>query len=81
METTVAVGTTKGKALLKLLRTHLDKLILPQPTVEEQKVTDSQPLAPQPERMEFQRVTDSPAIMKTQDPTAKRNVVQTAHTH
>ncbi len=78
-ETTVAAGTTKGKALLKLLRTHLDTLISP-PTRGEQRVTDGQPPAPQPERMEFQRVTNSPAIMKAQDPTAKRNLVQTART-
>jgi hypothetical protein len=62
-ETHAAAGTTKGKALLKLLRTHLDTLISP-PTRGEQRVTDGQPPAPQPERMEFQRVTDSPAIMK-----------------
>jgi len=41
-ETTIAVGTTKGKALLKLIRTHLDTLILP-PTRGEQRVTDGQP--------------------------------------
>jgi hypothetical protein len=31
--------------------------------------------------MEFQRVTDSPAIMKARDPTAKRNLIQTSRTH
>ena len=80
-ETTVVAGNTKRTALLKLLCTHLDKLISPQPTVEEQRVTDSQPLAPQPERMEFQRVTDSPAVMKARDPTANWNLVKTARTH
>ena len=80
METTVAAGTTKGKALLKLLRTHLDALLSPPPPTEEQRVTDRQPPA-QPARMEFQRVTDSPAIMQARDPTARRNLVQTARTH
>jgi hypothetical protein len=80
-ETTLAVGTTKGKALLKLLHTHLDTLISPPTTTGEQRVTDCQPPAPQPARMELQRVTDSPAIMKAQDPTAKRNLVQMSCTH
>jgi len=79
-ETTVAAGTTKGKTLLKLLRTHLDALILPPTPTGEQRVTDSQPPDPQHERMEFQRVTDSPAIMQARDPTAKRNLVQ-RHVH
>jgi hypothetical protein len=80
-ETTVAVGTTKGNALLTLLRTHLDKLILPPTPGEEQRVTGSQPPDPQHESMEFQRVTDSPAIMQARDPTAKRNLVKTVRTH
>ena len=80
-ETTVAAGTTKRKTLLKLLRTHLDTLILPPTPREEQRVTGSQPPNPQHEIMEFQRVTDSPAIMQAQDPTAKRNLIQTSHTH
>jgi hypothetical protein len=81
METTVVVGTTKGKALIILLHTHLDTLISPPTTTGEQRVTDGQPPAPQHERMEFQRVTDSPAIKKARDPTAKRNLVQTSRTH
>ena len=36
---------------------------------------------PQHAIMEFERVTYSPAIMQVQDPTAKRNLVQTSHTH
>ena len=76
-ETTVAAGTTKGKTLLKLLRTHLDTLILSPNPGEEQRVTGSQPPDPQHESMEFQRVTDSPAIMQARDPTAKRNLIQT----
>ncbi len=78
-ETTAAAGTTKGKALLKLLRTHLDTMILPPTNMGEQRVTDGQP--PAHERMELQRVTNSPAIMKARDPTAKRNLVQTSRTH
>jgi hypothetical protein len=80
-ETTVAAGTTKGKALLKLLRTHLDTLISPPTITGEQRVTDGHPPDPQPEIRQFQRVTDSPAIMKARDPTAKRNLVQTSRTH
>jgi len=80
-ETTVAAGTTKGKSLLKLLRTHRDTLILPPTPREEQRVTGSQPPDPQHEIMEFQRVTDSPAIMQARDPTAKRHFIQTSRTH
>ena len=80
-ETAIAAGTTKGKTLLKLLRTHLDALILPPTPTVEQRVTDSQPPDPQHEIMKFQRVTDSSAIMQGQDPTAKRNLVQTSRTH
>jgi len=75
---TVAAGTTKGKTLLKLLRTHLDALISPPTPTGEQRVTDSQLPNPQHDIMEFQRVTDSPAIMQARDPTAKRNLVQTS---
>jgi len=80
-ETTIAAGTTKGKTLLKLLHTHLDILILPLTPTGEQRVTDSQSPNPQHEIMEFQRVTDSPAIMQARDPTAKRNLVQMSCTH
>ena len=41
-KTTVAVGTTKGKALLKLFCTHLDALILPPPATAEHRVTNIQ---------------------------------------
>jgi hypothetical protein len=80
-ETTVAAGIMKGKTLLKLLRTHLDALILPPTPTVEQRVTDSQPPNPQHEIMKFQWVTDSSAIMQGRDPTAKRNLVQTSRTH
>jgi len=80
-ETTNAAGTTKGKTLLKLLRTHLDALILPTTPMGEQRVTDSQPPNPQHDIMEFQRVTNSPAIMQARDATAKRNLVHMAHAH
>ena len=80
-EATVAAGTMKGKTLLKLLRTHLDTLISPPTPMDEQRVTGSQPPDPQHANREFQRVTDSPAIMQAQDPTAKRNLIQTSGTH
>jgi hypothetical protein len=76
-ETTVAAGTTKGKTLLKLLCTHIDTLISPPTPTDEQRVTGRQPPDPQHANREFQRVTDSPAIMQARDPTAKRNLIQT----
>ena len=80
-KTTVAAGTTKGKALLKLLRTHLEALILLSPTMVDQRVTNIQSPAPNPELRELQRVTDSPAIMHTWDATAKQNLIKTMRTH
>jgi hypothetical protein len=80
-KTTVAVGTTKGKALLKLPQTHLEALILPPPTLVEQRATNIQSPVPNPELRELQRVTNSPAIMQVRDPMAKQNLIKTMHTH
>jgi hypothetical protein len=80
-ETTVATGTTKGKALLKFLQTHLDALILPSPATAEQRVTNIQLLSPNHAVRELQRITDSPAIMHAWNPTAKRNLINTTRTH
>ena len=80
-ETTVAAGTTKGKAFLKLLQTHLEALILPPPTLVEQRVTNIQSTTPTPELRELQRVPESAAIMQERDPTAKRNLIITMRTH
>ena len=73
-KTTVAAG-------MKLLRKHLEALISSPPTLVEQRVTNIQSPAPNPELRELQRVTDSPAIMQAWDPTAKRNLIKTMCTH
>jgi hypothetical protein len=80
-KTTVAAGTTKGKALLKLLHIHLDALVSPTPATTEQRVTNIQSPAHNPELRKLQRVTNSPAIMHTRDPTAKRNLIKMTRTH
>jgi hypothetical protein len=80
-KTTVAAGTTKEKTLLKLLRTHLDALILPPPAMAEQRVTNIQLPSPNPVVRELQRVTNSPAIMHAWDPTSKQNLINTMRIH
>jgi hypothetical protein len=73
-ETTKASKTTKGKALLKILRTHLDDLVRPSPAPTEQRVPTAPTTSPTLP-LALQRVSDSPAIMQTRDPMAKQNLI------
>jgi hypothetical protein len=79
-ETTKASRTTKGKALLKILCTHLDDLVMPSPAPTEQRVPTAPTTSPTLSLV-LQRVSNSPAIMQTQDPTAKRNLIAAKRTH
>ena len=79
-ETMAAACTTKGKELLKMLRTHLDDLMTPpqdpaeQPPGKQRVDADMVPGA-------LQRVTTSPPIMQARDPMAKRNLIMAKRTH
>ena len=78
-ETTKASRTTKDKALLKILCTHLDELVMPSPAPTEQRVPmalTTSPTLP----LVLQRVSDSPAIMQTRDPMEKRNLIAAKQT-
>jgi hypothetical protein len=77
---TNSATTPKGNALLKNLLTHLDALIMPPPAAAELRVPASIPTIPTPQ-MELQRVSNSPAIMQTRDPTAKQNLIKTKQTN
>jgi hypothetical protein len=79
-KTTKSATTPKGKALFKNLPTHLDALIMPPPAMAELRVPASMPTVPNPQ-MELQRVSNSPAIMQTRDPTATRNLIKTKRMH
>jgi hypothetical protein len=79
-ETTNAANTPKGKALIKSLWTHLDALIAPPPAAAEQRVTANMSITPTPQT-EVQRVSNSPAIMHTRNPTAKKNLIKTKQMH
>ena len=80
--TTVAARTTKGKPFSNYSACmHLDELISPPPTRADKRVTNIQLPSPNPELRELQRVTNSLAIMHAWDPTAKRNLINTTHTH
>jgi hypothetical protein len=69
MTATTFTETTKGKAMIRHLRKHLDDLIngTAQMTPE-QKVTAANTHIP--DEPAIQRVTQAPAIMKTRNPTA-----------
>ena len=83
-ETKLAAGTTKGRRLIKSLGKAI-KAILAPPNEEEQRVSnemvresvteDDAPI------VTIQRITEAPAIMQTRDPTAKRNLINTARIH
>ena len=72
--------TPKGKAMIRHLRKQLDELIdKTAQTPAEQRVsaTDTHPTNEPP----IQRVSQAPTIMKTRDPTAKRNLILTKRSH
>ncbi len=71
--------TTTGQDLIKVLQAHLDALIEPVPYLLEQRVIIDD--APPPNEQSIQRVSQAPAIMKTRDPTAKRNLILTKRSH
>jgi hypothetical protein len=79
-ETTKASKTTKGKAPLKILHTHLDDLMRPSPAPTEQRVPTAPTTSPTLPLV-LQRVSDSPAIMQMRDPMAKRNLIAAKQTH
>jgi hypothetical protein len=79
-KTTNSATTPKVNTLLKNFPTHLDALIKPPPAAAELRVPASMPTVPTPQ-MELQRVSNSPAIMQTRDPMAKRNLIKTKQTH
>ena len=81
-----AATTPKGKALIKLLRTHLDAILEPPITEPQQRVTPPEPqqrvTPPAPNTPgPLQRVTNNPAIIQARNPTAKRSLLKTARTH
>ncbi len=82
--TKLATGTTKGRRLIKHLAKTI-KTILSPPTVEEQRVETEIVRGSEPRDeapiVTIQRITDAPAIMQTRDPTAKRNLINTACIH
>jgi hypothetical protein len=83
-ETKFAAGTPKGRRLIKSLGKAIKSILTP-PNEEEQRVSnemlresvteDDAPI------VTIQRITEAPAIMKTRDPTAKRNLINTARIH
>jgi hypothetical protein len=83
-ETKFAAGTPKGRRLIKSLGKAIKSILAP-PNEEEQRVSnemvresiteDDAPI------VTIQRITEAPAIMKTRDPTAKRNLINTARIH
>jgi hypothetical protein len=80
-----AATTPKGKAFIKLLRTHLDAILEPPITEPQQRVTPHEPQqvttpAPNTPRP-LQRVTNNPAIIQARNPTAKHSLLKTARTH
>ena len=80
-ETTKASSTIKikGKTLLKILCTHLDELVMPSSAPTEQRVprVPTAPTTSPTLPLVLQKVSDSPAIMQTWDPTAKQNLIET----
>jgi hypothetical protein len=66
-ETTMASRTTKGKALFKILCTHLDELVMPSPAPTEQRVPTALTTSPTLPLV-LQRVSDSPP------PSCKRGI-------
>jgi hypothetical protein len=71
--------TTTGRDMIKVPQAHLDALIEPVPYPSEQRViVDNAPL---PNEQPIQRMSQPPAIMKTRDPTAKRNLILTKRSH
>jgi hypothetical protein len=79
-ETTKESKTTKGKALLKILHTHLDDLVRPSPAPTEQRVPTAPTTSPTLPLV-LQRVSNSPAIMRMWDPMAKWNLIAVKQTH
>jgi hypothetical protein len=78
-ETRVAASTPTGKDLIKMLRTHLDALLEPLITEQQQRVIA--PTMPPATDVPLQRVTNSPPIMQARNPTAKRSLLTTTRTH
>ncbi len=82
--TKIATETTKGRRLIKHLAKAI-KTILSPPNVVEQRV-DTETVREREPSVEapivlIQRISDAPAIMHARDPTAKRNLINTAHIH
>jgi hypothetical protein len=80
-ETTKAVTTSSGKALLKILRTHLNNLLSPPIAATEQRVDATPPATVNPAPPARQRVTDNPTILQARNHTAKRNLLTTHRVH
>jgi hypothetical protein len=79
-ETAKVSRTTKGKALLKILRTHLDDLVMPSPAPTEQRMPTAPTTSPTLPLV-LQRMSDSPAILQTWDPMAKQNLIAVKRPH
>jgi hypothetical protein len=65
--------------MIKVLQAHLDALIEPVLNPPEQMVIVDN--TPPPNEQSIQRVSQAPAIMKTRDPMAKRNLILTKRIH
>jgi hypothetical protein len=87
---TIAGATTKGRCLLMLLQKHIGNILTPPPPIpdqgteqrveqgvnaEQQRVIDDTPI------ITLDCITNTPAIMRSRNPTAKRNITTTPVVH
>jgi hypothetical protein len=82
-ETAIAAKTHKGRTFIQKLKIAIDNLLMTDMGSKQRLGTNSIAAPPQIAQpgQPIERITTAPPIMKTRDPTAKRNLIKTTHTH
>ena len=81
--TAIAAKTHKGRTFIQKLKIAIDNLLVSDMGSKQRVGTNSVAAPPQIAQLgqPIERITTTPPIMKTRDPTAKRNLIKTTCTH
>jgi hypothetical protein len=82
-ETAIAAKTHKGRTFIQKLKIAIDNLLTTDMGSEQRVGTNSVAAPPQIAQVgqPIERITMAPPILKTRDPTAKRNLIKTTCMH
>jgi hypothetical protein len=81
--TTIAAKTHKGQTFIQKLKIAIDDLLMADVGSKQRVGTNSMSAPPAMAQVgrPIERITTAPPIMKTRDPTAKRNSIKMTRTH